>query len=95
MHTHDLSPLTHDHVFDEQSDAAERGTRLVMRISAAMMLVEIAAGWRFNFDALLADSWHMSSHALAIGLSAFAYAAGRRYSRDVRFVRRHHNLNTR
>jgi len=36
--------------------------------------------------ALLADGWHMSSHALAIGLSAFAYAAARRYARDPRFA---------
>ena len=36
--------------------------------------------------ALLADGWHMSSHALAIGLSAFAYSAARRYARDSRFA---------
>ncbi len=36
--------------------------------------------------ALLADGWHMSSHALAIGLSAFAYAAARRYAGDRRFA---------
>ncbi len=36
--------------------------------------------------ALLADGFHMSSHALAIGLSAFAYAAARRYAHDRRFA---------
>jgi len=36
--------------------------------------------------ALLADGWHMSSHALAIGLSAMAYAAARRLSSDRRFA---------
>jgi cation diffusion facilitator family transporter len=76
----------HDHVFDEQSHAAERGTRLVMWITATMMVVEIVAGWWFNSMALLADGWHMSSHALAIGLSAFAYSAARRYARDPRFA---------
>lgn len=86
MHTHDLSAWTHDHVFDEGNHAAERGTRIVMWITAAMMLVEIAAGWWFNSMALLADGWHMSSHAVAIGLSAFAYAAARRYARDPRFA---------
>jgi cation diffusion facilitator family transporter len=50
------------------------------------MVVEIAAGWWFNSMALLADGWHMSSHALAIGLSAWAYAAARRYARDARFA---------
>lgn len=86
MHTQDLSPWTHQHVFDEGNPLAERSTRLVMWITAAMMVIEIAAGWWFNSMALLADGWHMSSHALAIGLSAFAYAAARRYSGDIRFA---------
>lgn len=85
MHTHDLSPWTHEHVFDAGSAAAERSTRAVMWITAVMMVVEIWAGWWFNSMALLADGWHMSSHAVAIGLSAFAYAAARRYARDPRF----------
>lgn len=86
MHTHNLSAWTHDHVFDHSSAAAERGTRAVMWITAAAMVIEIVAGWWFNSMALLADGWHMSSHALAIGLSAFAYAAARRYARDPRFA---------
>jgi cation diffusion facilitator family transporter len=86
MHTHDLSPWTHHHVFDEGNPLAERGTRMVMWITAAMMVVEIVTGWWFNSMALLADGLHMSSHALAIGLSAFAYAAARRYASDARFA---------
>jgi cation diffusion facilitator family transporter len=86
MHTEELSDWVHEHVFDAGSDAAERGTRLVMWITAAAMLVEIAAGWWFNSMALLADGWHMSSHAVAIGLSAFAYATARRYAKDPRFA---------
>jgi cation diffusion facilitator family transporter len=82
----DLSQWTHGHVFDAGSQAAERGTRVVMWITAAMMVVEITAGWWFNSMALLADGWHMSSHALAIGLSAFAYAAARKYANDPRFA---------
>jgi cation diffusion facilitator family transporter len=86
MHTHDLSAWTHQHVFDEGNRAGEKGARLVMWITAAMMVVEIVAGWRFNSMALLADGIHMSSHALAIGLSAFAYAAARRYAKDASFA---------
>jgi cation diffusion facilitator family transporter len=86
MHTHNLSAWTHDHIFDEGNHAAERGTRIVMWITAVMMVVEIAAGWWYNSMALLADGWHMSSHAIAIGLSAFAYTAARRYARDPRFA---------
>lgn len=86
MHTNDLSRWQHGHVFDASTHAAERGTRLVMWITLATMVVEISAGWWFNSMALLADGWHMSSHALAIGLSAAAYAAARRYARDTRFA---------
>ncbi len=81
-----LAALRHDHVFDAGNKVAERGSRIVMWITAVMMVVEIAAGWWFNSMALLADGWHMSSHALAIGLSAFAYAAARKYARDPRFA---------
>ena len=86
MPTPDLSPWRHDHVFDQGNAAGERGTRLVMWITAAMMVAEIAAGWWTNSMALLADGFHMSSHAVAIGLSAFAYAAARRHAGDSRYA---------
>ncbi|MBI5625928.1 MAG: CDF family Co(II)/Ni(II) efflux transporter DmeF [Nitrosomonadales bacterium] len=86
MHGHDLSRWKHHHIFHESNPVAERGTRAVMWITAIMMVVEIFAGWLFNSMALLADGWHMSSHAFAIGLSAFAYSAARRYSNDPRFA---------
>ena len=86
MNNTNLTEWIHDHIFDEGSEAAENSTRVVMWITAAMMLVEISAGWWFNSMALLADGWHMSSHAVAIGLSAFAYAAARKYAEDKRFA---------
>ncbi len=86
MSTENISNWVHDHVFDTGNDAAERGTRVVMWITAVTMVVEIVAGWWFNSMALLADGWHMSSHAVAIGLSAFAYATARRYAKDPRFA---------
>jgi cation diffusion facilitator family transporter len=86
MHTHDLSAWQHAHVFDAGNPAGERGTRAVMWITAVMMVVEIVCGWWFNSMALLADGFHMSSHAVAIGMSAFAYAAARRHAGDARFA---------
>ena len=86
MHTHDLSRWSHDHHFIDETARAERGTRLVVTITALMMGIEITAGWWYSSMALLADGWHMSSHALAIGLSLAAYAAARRYARDPRFA---------
>jgi cation diffusion facilitator family transporter len=86
MHSHDSSEWRHEHVFDTGNAAGERGARLVMWITAATMLVEIAAGWFFNSMALLADGFHMSSHAVAIGLSAYAYATARRHAQDPRYA---------
>jgi cation diffusion facilitator family transporter len=86
MHTDDISQWAHSHAFHQSNPTAERGTRAVMWITAAMMVVEIFAGWWYNSMALLADGWHMSSHAVAIGVSAFAYASARHYSKDARFA---------
>ena len=76
----------HDHNFHVDRSHAERNTRLVMWITLVAMVVEIVAGWWFNSMALLADGWHMSSHALAIGLTAVAYATARKYAQDPRFA---------
>lgn len=72
--------------FHSGNAAAERGTRWVLAITLLAMAAEIVAGWKFNSLALLADGWHMSSHAFAIGISVFAYAAARRYADDARFA---------
>ncbi|MCX7512874.1 CDF family Co(II)/Ni(II) efflux transporter DmeF [Frateuria sp. STR12] len=76
----------HAHRFDEGNPLAERNTRRAMVLTAVMMVVEIAGGWWFNSMAVLADGWHMSSHALALGLSVFAYAFARRHAHNERFA---------
>ncbi len=76
----------HSHQFHTSNLGAERKTRLTVWLTAVMMVAEIAGGWFFNSMALLADGWHMSSHALALGLSLLAYAAARRYATDRRFA---------
>lgn len=77
---------THTHAFDEGNPLAERNTRRAMLLTAAMMVIEIAGGWYYNSMAVLADGWHMSSHALALGLAVFAYSCARRYAGDQRFA---------
>lgn len=81
-----LENRQHSHVFDEGNPLAERNTRWVVWLTATMMVAEITGGWIFNSMALLADGWHMSSHALALGLSVLAYAAARRFAHDPRFA---------
>lgn len=66
--------------FDEGNPLAEGRVRRAMWLTFVMMIVEIAGGWWFNSMAVLADGWHMSSHALALGLSAFAYSFARRHA---------------
>ena len=76
----------HSHVFDQGNPLAERNTLLAVILTAIMMVAEICGGWLFNSMALLADGWHMSSHALALGLSVLAYGAARRFAHDPRFA---------
>jgi cation diffusion facilitator family transporter len=65
--------------------SGEARTRWVVAMTAATMVVEIAAGVMYGSMALLADGLHMASHAAALGLSAFAYAYARRHAHDNRF----------
>jgi cation diffusion facilitator family transporter len=76
----------HVHVFDTHNPVAERRTRQVMWLTLVMMVVEITAGTLAGSMALLADGWHMSSHALALGVSAGAYYLARRHAHDPRFA---------
>lgn len=86
QHTAHPQDGRHDHQFHEGNPLAERNTLRAALLTVVMMVVEIAGGWIFNSMALLADGWHMSSHALALGLAFFAYVAARRFQGDARFA---------
>lgn len=77
---------THSHVFNEGNPLAEKNTARAVALTAVMMVAEIVGGWTYNSMALLADGWHMSSHALALGLAAFAYVLARKLANDRRFA---------
>jgi len=76
----------HTHQFGTGNPLAELNTRRAFWLTAVMMVVEILGGWWYNSMAVLADGWHMSSHALALGLSAFAYAFARKHASNPRFA---------
>lgn len=77
----------HDHVFlGENHDRNERRTWLVIALTATMMVAEIAAGTIFGSMALLADGWHMSTHAAAMLITAFAYRYARKHANNPRFT---------
>ncbi len=58
----------------------ESKTRFVVILTTVTMVVEIIAGYLTNSMALLADGYHMSSHAFALGLSWLAYIVSRKYA---------------
>lgn len=64
----------------------ERNTHLVIILTLATMVVEISAGFAFGSMALLADGWHMASHAGALGITAAAYALARRHAKNPCFA---------
>ncbi|MBB5862167.1 CDF family Co(II)/Ni(II) efflux transporter DmeF [Xanthomonas arboricola] len=83
--THAAPHCAQLHTFASANPLAERSTRKAVILTVVMMVVEIVGGWTLNSMALLADGWHMSSHALALGLALFAYRFARRNANDLRF----------
>ena len=81
-----IDDLTHDHVFlGPGHDENGRRTLWVVAITAVMMVAEIVAGFAFNSMALLADGFHMATHAGALGIAALAYSYARKHARNPRY----------
>ena len=79
--------LSHDHVFLGAGHSRnERKVWLVIALTASMMVAEIVAGTLYGSMALVADGWHMSTHAGAMLIAALAYSYARRHARDPRFT---------
>ncbi|ULR42988.1 CDF family Co(II)/Ni(II) efflux transporter DmeF [Rhizobium sp. K102] len=82
-----MNSLEHDHVFLGADHAVnERRVWLVIALTAVMMVAEITAGTAYGSMALVADGWHMSTHASALLISALAYLFARRQARNPRFT---------
>lgn len=80
-----LQQRQHSHAFDDGNPLAEQKTKWAVVLTVIMMVAEISGGYVYNSMALLADGWHMSSHALALGMAVLAYMFARRYAHDIRF----------
>ena len=86
MHTHNLDQWHHNHTFaQDQRMPGESKALIVIGITVVMMAIEIFAGLQFGSMALLADGLHMGSHAVALGITAFAYIYARRHATDRNF----------
>jgi cation diffusion facilitator family transporter len=80
-------PTGHPHVFlGENHERNERRTRFVIALTVAMMVAEIIAGTVFGSMALVADGWHMATHAVAMLIAALAYFYARRNVGNPRFT---------
>lgn len=87
MHAQSLDPWRHEHVFLGARHAQnERRSWAVVALCGMTMLAEIAGGWLWGSMALVAEGWHMSTHAGALVIAAAAYAYARRHAHDARFA---------
>jgi cation diffusion facilitator family transporter len=78
-------PHEHDFLSPRQR-RNERRTWIVILLTLTTMIVEIASGLAFGSMALLADGWHMASHASALGITALAYYLARKHRRNAKFT---------
>ncbi|EQB01580.1 CDF family Co(II)/Ni(II) efflux transporter DmeF [Sphingobium indicum] len=76
-----------DHIYLSRGhDENARKTMWVVWLTAATMVVEIVFGWLSGSMALLADGFHMATHAGALAVAAAAYGYARRHARNPRYT---------
>src|SRR2546428_13879545 len=80
MHRREHSHWKHSHNFVPDFSGAERRTRIVIGITAAMMALEITVGLISQLMALLADGWHISTHVIAFLIKVMAYLLSPKHS---------------
>ena len=86
MHSHSITPWQHEHFFlGEQHERRERRTWAVVVLTLVMMIAEIVGGTIYGSIAVVADGWHMSTHAAALGIAALAYRFARKHALDPHF----------
>ena len=86
MHDQHIKSWQHQHTFNVEKKTIEKRTFIVVIVTFAMMIAEVLVGWVSNSMALLADGWHMGTHAFALGVSLLAYILARKYSTDQSFT---------
>ncbi len=77
-HSHDFLGAAHAR--------SERNVWAVIALTSFMMVAEIVGGAMFGSIALIADGFHMSTHAGALLLAELAYTYARRRADDPRFT---------
>lgn len=75
----------HSHDFVSHNQKGEKRTLYVLILTVTTMVVEIASGTMFGSMALLADGWHMGTHAAAFCITLFAYRYAKQNAHNDRF----------
>ncbi|HIF9233331.1 TPA: CDF family Co(II)/Ni(II) efflux transporter DmeF [Photobacterium damselae] len=77
--------LQHSHNFSGHNHHGEKRTFYVLLLTLTTMVVEITAGTVYGSMALLADGWHMGTHAAAFCITLFAYRYAKKHESSERF----------
>ncbi len=85
LHENLLRRYAHPDLSGSINSANERNTLLVVVLTLTAMFVEVGVGFWSGSMALLADGWHMGTHALALGITYATYRLARRYEKSDRF----------
>lgn len=72
----------HDHSHKKDGSSGEKRLGLALCLTVIYMIAEAVGGFMFDSLALLADSGHMLSDSMALGLSMLAIRIGRRGPTD-------------
>ena len=86
MHIHTLDKWQHTHNFLVDHNQAEKNTKIVLLLTTITMAAEVIAGLVFGSMALLADGWHMATHAAAFGIAVFAYQYARKNANNPKYT---------
>lgn len=76
---------SHAHSHHHHHAEGERKTYIVLALTIITMIAEIVAGTVFGSMALLADGWHMGTHAAAFSITLFAYYYARKHQNNPQF----------
>ncbi len=75
----------HHHNYSEHHHSGEKRTFYVLLLTITAMIAEIVSGTIFGSMALLADGWHMGTHAAAFCIALFSYRYARKHANNDRF----------
>jgi cation diffusion facilitator family transporter len=86
MRNHSIERWQQRHNFTHNNRKSERRAYYVLLLTIITMVVEIVAGTIYGSMALLADGWHMGTHAVAFMITIFAYQYTRKHANSDAFT---------